>query len=42
MIVDRLFESAELRLGAKRQQRVRIVKNRARCLSQLEHGRLLV
>lgn len=30
MVVDRLFDVAELRLGAKRQQRVRIVRERAR------------
>ena len=30
MVVDRLFDAAELRLGAKRQQRVRIVRERER------------
>lgn len=30
MVVDRLFDAAELRFGAKRQQRVRIVKEQAR------------
>lgn len=30
MVIDRLFDAAELRLGAKRQQKVRIVRERAR------------